>query len=299
MVCPKSEKIKLIYIGPVGRSGSTLLDIIFGTHPDIESVGEIVNYSEWFQKDLRCSCGEKISQCPYWSRVQTKLSEIMNDSEKLKINFVPKFEQYLNILRLSSVQKAQKYGYYNYILFKSILSVTGRNIIWDSSKDIDRVIYLYRSGYFDIKVIHLVRDGRGTINSMSIPRMRLAVDPPQPIEPQNSLKASLRWTLNHLRMLRFKKIIGNDKYLLVRYEDLASNPQNEIERIYKFLKLEIPEPVIQMKKDNHNIGGNRMRYKDEIKIKLDEKWRKQLKAKDKSIFQVIGGFLNRRFGYNI
>lgn len=299
MVCPKSEKIKLIYIGPVGRSGSTLLDMIFGVHPDIESVGEIINYSEWFQKDLKCSCGEQISQCSYWCRVRTKLSEIMEEPEKLKINFVPKFEQYLNILRFNSVQQAQKYGYYNYILFKSILSVTKRNIIWDSSKDIDRLIYLYRSGYFDIKVIHLVRDGRGTINSMSIPRMRLAVNPPQTIKPQSSLKASVRWTLNHLRMLRFKNIISNDKYLLVRYEDLATNPQDEIERIYKSLKLEIPEPVIQIKKDNHNIGGNRMRYNDEIKIKLDEKWRKQLKAKDKRIFQIIGGFLNRRFGYNI
>jgi hypothetical protein len=85
--------VKILKIMGLGRSGSTILDIVLGNHPQIESVGEVGSLirSGWVsQESLRgidpkrlrrplCTCGKRLDipnidtpaeACPFWSAVR-------------------------------------------------------------------------------------------------------------------------------------------------------------------------------------------------------------------------------------
>jgi hypothetical protein len=85
--------VKVLYITGLGRSGSTILDVVLGNHPHIESVGEVTRLirTGWVsRKSLRgidpkrlrrplCTCGKRLDVpevedaeevCPFWSRVR-------------------------------------------------------------------------------------------------------------------------------------------------------------------------------------------------------------------------------------
>ena len=60
----------IIYIGGYGRSGSTVLDIVLGDHPELHSLGEFQNFFNIFHDPgMKCPCGQAYAACPEWSRV--------------------------------------------------------------------------------------------------------------------------------------------------------------------------------------------------------------------------------------
>ena len=68
---------KVIYIAGTSHSGSTLLDLMLNAHPEIISVGELVNLARHLEykkphkkRYTSCSCGApSLWQCDFWSRV--------------------------------------------------------------------------------------------------------------------------------------------------------------------------------------------------------------------------------------
>ena len=62
--------VKVLYIGGLGRSGSTLLDRMLGQLPGFFSAGEI---RDLWQRGLRenalCGCGAPFKECEVWTRV--------------------------------------------------------------------------------------------------------------------------------------------------------------------------------------------------------------------------------------
>ena len=56
----KNKKIQLLYILGKGHSGSTLLDLLMGTHPQIWTLGEAQKFPIDLKKNNLCGCGKKI-----------------------------------------------------------------------------------------------------------------------------------------------------------------------------------------------------------------------------------------------
>src|SRR5262249_16249334 len=65
---------KVIYIGSAAHSGSTLLDLMLSSHPDVVSVGELKQLRRFCVLDKQfksCSCGElTIYSCKFWMGVE-------------------------------------------------------------------------------------------------------------------------------------------------------------------------------------------------------------------------------------
>ena len=72
------KKIKVIYISGIGRSGSTLLDIILSTSEKVFSVGEIFKYNQMLRENIKCSCGKKVKDCSFWKDFDGKDFKIKN-----------------------------------------------------------------------------------------------------------------------------------------------------------------------------------------------------------------------------
>ena len=135
-----------------------------------------------------------------------------------------------------------------------------------------------------MRMIYLVRDGRGVIYS-KINR-----------EGDSARKASKTWVLENIKILAIKLLIPKYQSITIKYEELCKDPQYTFDRITRFLK--IPQEKIRFSKSSrHNVGGSPHRFdKTNTDIKLDERWKYKLSAKDKMAFNVFGGWLNRVVG---
>jgi hypothetical protein len=66
---------KLAYIACLPHSGSTLLNLLLGQHPEMIGLGGIDSVMQWMVRAPGevaaqiCSCGETVEGCPYWKEV--------------------------------------------------------------------------------------------------------------------------------------------------------------------------------------------------------------------------------------
>jgi len=286
----KKEKIKLILVVGVGHSGSTILDLIMNAHSQIFGVGEISHYKRMRDHNALCGCGKIMKECFFWNNIV----------KDVNWNFLPLIgRSFLNMIFFSENYVYIEDGVYKkldiekYIdefekIYENILKVSGKKIIFDSSKDPDRVELLIKSGKFDIVLLHLVRNGKGTVYS----HIKLGRKP---------LEYMKEWFLLNLKTevvgLRNKKI----KKIFFLYEDFAVGSEKIIKFILEQVDLNFEPEMLKnfRSKEHHEVGGN---YKVKFEwssqeIYLDEKWKKEMSWKDKSVFNLLFGWLN--FFYKI
>jgi sulfotransferase family protein len=186
--------VRVLKIMGSARSGSTILDVVLGNHPDIESVGEVNKLvrTGWISREsLRgidpkrlqvpiCTCGKRLDvlyvntsdeACPFWSRVRR---EWVERTDPDRIESYPKlqndFEPQRGWPRLLYEKRRRSASFRSYALltrafFESIRAVSGKPVIVDCSKISVRAFALGMTPGIDLYVVHLVRDGRGVIAS--------------------------------------------------------------------------------------------------------------------------------------
>src|SRR5215211_7536593 len=155
--------VKVLEITGLDRSGSTILDIVLGNHPHIESVGEVANIivNGWISREsLReidpkkrrvpiCTCGKRLDVLyvdtpdearPFWSRVRR---EWVERTDPDSIENYPKlqndFESQRRWPRLLYEKRRQSASFRSYAgltraFFESIRAVSGKPVIVDSTK---------------------------------------------------------------------------------------------------------------------------------------------------------------------
>jgi hypothetical protein len=186
--------VRVLKIMGSARSGSTILDIVLGNHPHIESVGEVNKLvrTGWISREsLRgidpkrlqvpiCTCGKRLDvlyvdtpdeACPFWSRVRR---EWVERTDPDSIENYPKlqndFELQRRWPRLLCERRIRTVSFRSYAgltraFFESIRAVSGKPVIVDCSKISIRAFALGMTPGIDLYVVHLVRDGRGVIAS--------------------------------------------------------------------------------------------------------------------------------------
>ncbi|MFD0594553.1 hypothetical protein ACFQZ4_20755 [Catellatospora coxensis] len=61
---------RVLFVGGLGRSGTTLIERVLGELPGVCALGEIVHlWQRDLRDDERCGCGERFSGCDFWQRV--------------------------------------------------------------------------------------------------------------------------------------------------------------------------------------------------------------------------------------
>jgi hypothetical protein len=170
---------------------------------------------------------------------------------------------------------------------------TSKPIRWlvDASKDIYRLFWLMNSGYFDLRVIHLVKDPRAFTYSMvrrSLPNGRW-----------QNFRMTGRWLVeNWLFTYLSNQPALRDKTLQLRYEDLAGSPDATMNVIGQWLGLVFEHEALEAFRqiENHAIAGNSMRWQS-TEIRLDEQWRHALPQDFARVTWAITGPLARSYGY--
>lgn len=67
---------RILFIISAAHSSSTLLDMLLGTHLDIFSIGEIVNYLRAVKNNLEpCVCGKIVNKCNFWKPIINQINK--------------------------------------------------------------------------------------------------------------------------------------------------------------------------------------------------------------------------------
>jgi len=284
----KESKNPLVYILSNGRSGSTLLDLLLGAHPNIWTLGEAQRLPWEIKANSLCGCGVPISDCKFWQPILPKIQPNENtypiehfrtNGEQGKIlhwDLIPGII-YGNTNDCHK-RAVDIYGQTNAEFFQTVWQTAtdrrGNPIHWlvDASKDIYRLFWLQKSGLFDLRVIHLIKSPSAFVYSM--------IKRDLPSASRKAIRMTGRWIVeNYLGRQLCKNHFKEEQVLLLHYEKLASRPEETMIQIGKWLGLAfLPENIGEFRNyENHAISGNQMRWQNSA-IFLDEKWKTLLPA---------------------
>jgi len=309
-----SETVRVIYIIGAGRSGSTLLDTVLASHPDVVGVGELVNlHSAGWTSNEVCACGKLGTECDFWTRVregwQRRVPEATVEGYVALQKRIELFSglglvQLARMLRqrFSPTSEFHAYLRQTEALYQSIAETSGKSIIVDSSKNPIRGALLAHLRGIDLRLVHLVRDARAVVWSR---KKALEADQKSgvqfPIKPRSALYSVAFWTFMNV-LAALTCLFRRRQSQRMRYEDFVAEPQAQLERLGRMCGLDYSTTAQallagQPLKVEHPIAGNRMRMKGSVTLKPDWEWRDRLPGRDRAVCWLCAGWLLLAFGY--
>jgi hypothetical protein len=261
------EPVRLLYVGGVPRSGSTLADLMIGQLPGHVGVGEL--YYLWTdgpRHNVCCACGAFFADCPFWREVGSKAYGGWPDS----------------------------------LVDEMIAETSGAQVVVDSSKRPSLAFALRRAPGVDLAVAHVVRDPRGVAYSWRKKVPDGAThrgDMPQ----WSTATVSRRWITVNASIAALRRF--GVRSTRVRYEDLVADPVGELTRIAALQGMHVGG--LDFLRDGgiwpaatHTIAGSRIRHsKDVLPLRLDEEWRTRLPAAQQRAVTIATSLSRWRYGY--
>ena len=322
---------KLAYILAASHSGSTLLSMLLGSHPQIATVGELKLSTSAIGEisRYRCSCGEFICQCSFWQKIKEgmacrgfefDLADANTDYRDVESRYAQRLLSplhrgvLLECLRdcalgtcptwrkqLPQIQRR------NAALVSTITEITGAEIVADSSKIALRLKYLLRNHELQIKVIRLIRDGRavaltymdpaGFADAKDQTRRGGGMGGDRKNERLPMARAAYQWRRCNEEAEHILRRLDKSLWIEVRYEQLCNDTDNTLGRLFEFLGLDPDKHLRRFRSVDHHVVGNGMRLDTTSRIALDQRWKSVLTEKELHIFDHVADKMNRRYGY--
>jgi Sulfotransferase family len=302
------SRIRLVQVLSSPHSGSTILGVILGSSPEIFYSGEMdrIPVPVW-GTGLVCSCGQPTAECPFWSAVRSGF-ERAHDTPHL-VAGQRRFEPWSSLRRTlaASVFRSpalRAHARATEALLRQVSEAAGKPIVVDSSKLAGRALVYAaaRSDRFDVRYLHVVRDGQAVVASR---KARLARFPEPGIDPEAesfATRAAIRWVIANVTFtLLFSWRRG--RYLRLHHEDFVRDPEGTLQRIEHFLGVSLAAPVAKLRDGTafpvvHVPTGNRIRLTGEVRFRRESSpHSSRLPAAQQRAFWRVAGGLERLFGY--
>lgn len=297
----------LAYIVSSSYSGSTLLTFLLATHPQIGTIGELKATARGDVGQYYCSCGKLIRQCEFWQRVGEELARkgVPFDIADFGTHFHCASSRFADRLLRAAVRgtvfemlrkvglkglpatrrQFQKILDKNRAVIDTVLKLQQADVFLDGSKDPIRLKYMLDSDYWNIKVIFLIRDGRGAANSYM---KHHGVD---------MKTAAIEWQRCNEEAENILHGLDKSQWIEVRYEGLCKETEKTLVRLFDFLGLDPNKRTQDFCSVENHVLGNDMRMNTTSQIRLDEKWKSALTDEELRIFDFEADKMNRRYEY--
>lgn len=280
---------RYVFLASHAYSGSTFLSYLMGAHPEVATVSDVSGQRrEHVMDTFQCSCGRLMAACPFWTDLLVELGRTGLDFSlaNFELGFDHRSPPWLGALRVRSLCSGMleqlrdrafrviprderhmvKLGQRNAAFAGAVLRKTGASVFMDASKERLRARYLQRYVDPELRVIHLVRDARGVVDS-TIRRGKRRISPTE---------AARRWARTNDAIARSMSSIPPPRRLVVRYEDVCADPRKEMRRIFSFCGVDPDVDVEHLIGGEQHLLGNRMRLGGVQEIRLDERWHSTL-----------------------
>jgi hypothetical protein len=310
----EQAKVKVLYIGGYSRSGSTLVDRMLGQIPGVTSTGELAYiWRRAVYENRLCGCGVRFRDCSFWNDVAEEAFggwRNVDVDEMMALYHGVNRHRFLPLLVTPSVapgyrRRLRDYAEILETLYRAIQTVDGSRLIVDSTTDPSYAFLLRHVGAIDLRVVHLVRDSRGTAFSWT--RRVVRSDSPETtvyMKRFHPATTAFRWSVYH-SLFHLLAALGVPQ-LFLRYESVVKTPRQALEKMMDF----VGEPLdadadLAFVRDgvvdlgpHHTAAGNRVRLKQgEIALRVDDEWRHAMDDGHRRLVTLLSWPLLLRYGY--
>jgi hypothetical protein len=310
------DDFKVIYLGGMGRSGSTLIERLLGELPGVCVAGEAVHlWERGVLANERCGCGTEFRSCEFWSRVGDfafggwpnldvqRIAELRASVDRTR--FIPLLAT--RSLAAGLRRDLGAYTGYYHRLYQALATVSGCRTIVDSSKHASLAFCLSHREELDLRVVHLVRDSRAVAYSWTRQVRRPEAAAESFMTRYSPLRAAREWNAQN-GALRLLARTGTPVTLL-RYEDLIQAVKPALRSLANFAGLAAPDTGLAFIGGEgpaqwarlhraHTAAGNPMRFTaGRIAIRSDDRWQQELPDSARRAVTALTLPLLSHYGY--
>jgi hypothetical protein len=304
---------RVLYLGGLGRSGTTVLERVVGQLPDACSVGELVHlWQRGVLDDERCGCGQPFSACPFWTEVGQRgfggwTPSLARRMEELRprvdrSRFIPRLVLPRLLLRGTRRAELQEYVATFLRLYRAIADVAGGAVVIDSSKHSSLAFCLRGEPGLDLRVVHVVRDSRGVAYSWTKEVLRPEAGGESLMTRYSPTRSSALW-IGHNLFFSLLARLGTPTERL-RYEDFVARPEAALTDLAAFSGIPLAggpdflDGNSVTLSPSHTVAGNPMRFRTgALQLRRDDAWRRELPRGRRWLVAALTGPLLARYGY--
>lgn len=305
--------LRVLFVGGLGRSGSTLVERLVGELPGVHGAGEVVHlWRRGLVAGESCGCGERFHDCPFWREVgdiafggwsQVDVRRVLALRNGLdRTRFIPLLTTPTGALR----RRLEAYLQYYVRLYAAVRDVTGAAVVVDSSKHASLAYCLRWAADIDLRVLHVVRDSPAVAYSWTKRVRRPEADPATGEEYMATYRpgqAAMHWNVQNLSFDVLGRL-GTPTQVL-RYEDFVSAPGPELRRVAAFAGLRFDDKAFPVTGGDrvelsvtHSVSGNPMRFTaGEVRVRRDDAWRGRFPRRRRVVVSALTLPLRARYGY--
>lgn len=310
----RGEEVKprVLFLGGLGRSGTTLLERLLGELPGVCALGEVVHL---WQRGLldgeRCGCGEPFRECPFWHEVGARAFggwDAFNVDRVLALQGAVDRTRYIPALtagRLRGPVARQVTAYTGIYrdLYAAAAEVSGCDVVIDSSKHAS-LAFCLRWADLDLRVLHVVRDSRAVAYSWA----RQVARPEGSGEDAYMTRWSPAGTAVHWNAQNAAfELLGSLGVPVrrLRYEDAMAHPVEAGRHVADLAGTEMSPHMVDLLRSGsaqlttkHTASGNPMRFQTgRITLRRDDAWRTALRGPHRRVVTALTYPLLARYGY--
>jgi len=306
---PVSPRARVLYLGGLGRSGTTVLERVLGQLPGVVTAGELVHlWQRGVLDDETCGCGTPFSACPFWTEVGRRafggwdralaermvaLHDRVDRTRHVPLLLVP---------ALLGGRRAElaEYVRTSVALHEAVSATAGGAVVIDSSKHSSLAFVLRTSGDLDLRVVHVVRDSRGVAYSWTKEVQRPEASGGSLMTRYSPTRSSVLWTGHNLLFALLRRL--GTPVRLLRYEDFVAAPGPVLDGLAAFAGLPGSGDVVEGDTvelaPSHTVAGNPMRFRTgRISLRRDDAWRTRLPRGRRRLVTALTAPLLLRYGY--
>jgi hypothetical protein len=300
---------RVLFLGGLGRSGTTLVERLLGELPGVCALGEVVHM---WQRDIlddeRCGCGARFSACTFWKRVGDRAFGGWSGVDVARVHALrAAVERTRHIPRLAAANEppaeAREYAAFYAKVYAAAAEVAGARVVVDSSKHSALAHVLRWADDVDLRVVHVVRDARGVAYSWTKTVARPESDGTDQMTRYSPGRSALLWNAHNAAFgLLARRGVPVRR---VQYENFLADPRTALRELASYAQIPIAESDLRFLGESHadlsvghSAAGNPMRFTvGRLQLRRDDAWVRALPTGQRRIVGAVCAPMLRAYGY--